>query len=74
MTDHMTTELRVFHNRLRILTSIDLFELVAVGVLDRDDLSGWAAFNRNPHSWFIRCSDEQAAKLWGIIKQRESGK
>jgi len=54
-----------FHNALRILTSID-----------RPDFPGtdeeWPRFRANPHTYFIRCSDEQADKLWAVIEARQT--
>lgn len=60
-----------FHNRLRILLSMDRAELIAAGVLAADDLSGWARFLDNPFRFFCSASEEQAAALWTIIIKME---
>ena len=65
------SDLRVFHNRLRILMSIDKHELVEAGVFSIDNDEAWAAICRNPWRYFIGCSDEQNKKLWSIIQKRE---
>ena len=61
-----------FHNALRILTSIDRYELVAFKVLDQDDGDAWHAFRTDPFRWFIRADDEQAERLWRIIQARQN--
>ncbi len=66
------TELRVFHNRLRILISIDMHELVEGGVIGVEEKNKWANFRSNPYRFFIRCDDDTANKLWGIIQEREA--
>lgn len=65
------TELRVFHNRLRILMSIDKHELVEAGVLAADDFDGWVNFSKCPYRFFIRRADETVAKLWALVQKRE---
>ena len=63
-------ELREFHNRLRILTSIDMHELIAAGVIDADDEDEWNAFCKAPHKWMIQADDDQAEALWALMKKR----
>lgn len=63
-------ELREFHNGLRILSSIDMPELVAGKVIEDDDEAEWAAFRKDPHRWLIRAGDEKAAALWAVMKAR----
>lgn len=60
-----------FHNALRILTSIDRYELVAFKVIDPDDGAAWQAFRTDPFRWFIRADDERAERLWRIIQARQ---
>lgn len=64
--------LRDFHNRLRILSSIDFHELVQAGVVtdDADGEAEWKAFRGNPWRWFIVCGDDEAEKLWALIEKR----
>ena len=49
-----------FHNRLRILASIDLHELEDAGV----SMSEWLNFGIDPYRWFIRASDADAQALY----------
>jgi hypothetical protein len=70
-TLHDENELRVFHNRLRILMGIDRHELVDAGIITNEPNPTWSAFVFNPYLWLIRCSDDDAAKLWTVIKRRE---
>lgn len=62
---------QVFHNRLRILLSIDRHEAIAAGALAADDVAGWKALQGNPFRFFIHANDGQAAALWNIIGKRE---
>lgn len=59
-----------FHNRLRVMRSIDRHELVEAGALAPDDLAGWEAFDKDPYRWFIRAPDAEADRLWSIIERR----
>lgn len=59
-----------FHNGLRKLANIDRHDLVEHGVIEADDIAGWERFRENPHLWFIRASDAQAAKVWKIMERR----
>lgn len=61
----------IFHNSLRILTSIDMHELEAAGIIKHGDLNAWGTFRRDPFRWFIRADDVAARKLFGIIEQRQ---
>jgi hypothetical protein len=75
-------KLAEFHNGLRLLRSIDLHELKAVG-LWQDAKSNqvprsigfnawykWETFRENPHEFLIRCDDETAAKIWAAMEKR----
>ena len=61
-----------FHNRIRILGSIDFHELVAAGVLidDADGEAEWKAFRANPFRYFIACDDETCDRIWQAIEAR----
>lgn len=63
-------ELREFHNGLRILTSIDMHELVAGKVIEAGDEAEWAAFRKDPHKWLILADDDEADALWAVMKTR----
>ena len=60
-----------FHNRLRILLSIDRHELVVAGVLESQDVAGWAQFSRDPFCFFLHLDDRRAGALWGVVQTRE---
>jgi hypothetical protein len=68
------TTLHDFHNRLRVLTSIDMHELVDAGVIERGDVTEWGRFTRDPFRWLIRADDASAEKLWTIIEKRAGAK
>lgn len=53
-----------FHNALRILNSIDQYE---VPFLMPEQ---WVAFQDNPFRFFITCDDETCDALWAIIRGR----
>jgi hypothetical protein len=54
-----------FHNALRIMRSIDSYEL--------DNPSWWEKFRDSPIEFFIRCDDESADKIWNVIQKRSGG-
>lgn len=59
-----------FHNRLRILLSIDRHELAAAGVLAAQDLLGWSQFQHDPFRFFLRLDTRRASALWGLVQSR----
>lgn len=68
--------LREFHNALRILTSIDRWELEEIGVVKTTGAiikrhEQWEAFQRDPYRFFIRADNETAEKLWRLIEARQ---
>lgn len=63
-----------FHNRLRVLRSIDMGELEEAGVIARGDFEAWKKFDKDPFEWFIRAGDQQLEKLWVVVEQRATGK
>jgi hypothetical protein len=70
---HAEMSLATFHNGLRILNSIDLYELEAVGVFV-GDRAAWEAFRDAPHESFMRADDATAEKIWGIVLKRMKGR
>lgn len=64
-------DFRRFHNRLRILKSIDFPEFVAAGICDESGFAVWSDFARDPIEWLIRAHDERAQAVWSIIRSRE---
>lgn len=60
-----------FSNALRIMRSIDKWELHRAGVIDTSDGDAWRCFRNNPFEWFVRASDDQQASVWGIIQSRQ---
>ena len=61
MTDADRKDMERFHNRLRILRSIDSWDFPSVS----------PSFHVDPYSFFVRCSDAQRDDLWRIIRERE---
>jgi hypothetical protein len=51
-----------FHNGLRLLRSIDSYEV--------GDPLWYTAFRHDPFEFFIRCDDETAAKIWAAMEKR----
>ena len=75
MTDADRKDMHRFVNRLRILRSIDLWDLSAP-LWSHVPLWSHRAqmdFRNAPDTYFIRCSDDQRADLWRIIREREGG-
>lgn len=72
---------RDFHNRLRIMLSIDLDELQNVGLMynaspenPRGAWAKWRHFRSNPSRYLIECPDDEAQKIWTIIERRAAPK
>ncbi len=63
--------LREFLNALRILRSVDRYELIDAGVIDRLDVSGWSLFKSDPFRWINLTDYKTAEKLWTIIEGRQ---
>lgn len=65
-------DIRDFHNRLRILGSIDFSELVAAGAFTDDDEGEieWKHFRANPYRYFIACDDDVCDGIWRVIERR----
>ena len=61
-----------FHNRLRIMLSIDRHELVKAEVIKADDIEGWDDFRRAPFQYALRLDDRRAAALFTLIRSRET--
>jgi hypothetical protein len=60
---------REFHNGLRILTGLNMHELVDGGVIEAGDKAAWAAFRKDPYRWLILADDDKANALWAIMKR-----
>lgn len=67
MTDPI--ELRVFHNRMKLLQAIDREELDNAGVCMTD--RAWAHFRTDPWRYFIQTGDDIRAAIWSVIENRE---
>jgi hypothetical protein len=63
-------DLRDFENRCKILSSIDMGELVDAGVISSDDTGAWQAFRAHPTHWLIRADDETSTRLWALVERR----
>ena len=69
-TSATSSEFDAFHNRLRVMASIDFSELDEAGVIEIDDHAEWAVFREDPYRWFLRADDDRAQKLWLLIERR----
>lgn len=58
-----------FHNALRILRSIDRYELEQKGVIMNDNT--WQAFRDYPFNQFIQMPELWAEAVWEIIEERQ---
>jgi hypothetical protein len=58
-----------FHNALRILRSIDRWELREAGIEMTDER--WGEFCDEPFFWFISAPDADARKVWAIMEARQ---
>ena len=56
------TDFERFLNRLRILRSLDGYE---VAVTD------WEHFRDDPYGYLISCPDDEAANIWTALRKRE---
>lgn len=72
--------LRKFNNALRILSSLDLADLVEADVLPKyadgnfnsmGVVGMFTEFRRNPTEWFLRATDHQQELLWALIESRQ---
>lgn len=62
--------LREFHNGLRLLLNIDMFELEEAGVIEAGDRRDWRRFRKDPFRWFITAPDAIADRLWALMEKR----
>ena len=69
--------LNEFYNGLRLLRSIDLYELQAQELWRNassyahdEDRAHWIKFRDNPYEFLMRCDDETADKIWAAMKKR----
>ena len=72
MSDY-NRELHRFHNRLRILRSIDRDEIDAAlfdGGLAMN-ATQWTSFRDSPYESFLRASDGLQAAIWKVVEGRE---
>jgi hypothetical protein len=70
-------------NVLRILRSIDLHELQAVGLFvgakvvseysrhGNYEMESWRDFREDPFTFFIACGDDKAQKIWTVVQGRK---
>jgi Mn-dependent DtxR family transcriptional regulator len=58
-----------FHNGLRLLQGIDKHELVEAGLINISQRE-WEDFRNEPHKFFIKASDDMAAKIWTAMEKR----
>lgn len=55
-------KMRDFHNATRVLWNIDRPDWMT------DEQ--WASFSDNPHRYFIKAEDAEAALIWALIEAR----
>jgi hypothetical protein len=72
------TEMRRFHNFLRILLNIDADEFIqavygrdTAPPHDSDEWMEWEKFHKRPHFWFIAAPTEKAEKVWALVERRQ---
>jgi hypothetical protein len=58
-----------FHNALRILGSLDGFDLAEAGV-EFADQSAMDAFHRDPFRWLMTAEDADMQRVWGLVAAR----
>ena len=58
-----TVDQHQFLNRLRILRSIDHYEVPMIG--------SWSKFRDDPYEYLISCSPLEAGHIWDAIVKRE---
>lgn len=58
-----------FLNALRILRSIDRFELADVGIQLKD--GDWCDFRDSPFRWLCLASVQDAEAIWSIVQRRQ---
>jgi len=61
---------REFHNALRLLRSIDRFDLPRSRWAGAEHNVRWVRFRDAPHDFFISCSDELCDDIWWAMRQR----
>ena len=69
LEDRAKDPAQVFINNLRILRSIDRWELNDAGIFPES----WEDFRDNPAAEIMRWDDKKIAALWSIIKARGGG-
>ena len=55
--------LPIFLNRLRILRSLDSYDV--------PEVSNWGRFRDNPAEYFISCCNDDAERIWTALRKRE---
>ena len=63
MNDTERADLRIFLNRLKILRSLGLIEVL--------DVHDWPKFRDDPAEYLIRCDDEEGEHIWTALRARE---
>jgi hypothetical protein len=63
------TDLHRFINALRICANIDRWQLEEAGV--KMDDTHWSRFTNSIDVWFMKASDADAERVWGIIDAQQ---
>ena len=65
---------RDFHNRLRILMSIDRYDFEGFAEVDEATDAEWVSFRDNPWRWFILAPDHRTEHIWALCEERSAPK
>lgn len=64
------TTLRVFKAQLRALRAFEMRDLVDAGIIDKDDVTEFRRYARDPVNWLLTTNDVRAAKMWVLVQKR----
>lgn len=64
------TTLRVFKAQLRALRAFEMSDLVAAGIIDKDDVTEFRRYARDSVNWLLTTNDVRAAKMWVLVQKR----
>lgn len=64
------TTLRVFKAQLRALRAFEMSDLVDAGIVDKDDVTEFRRYARDPVNWLLTTNDVRAAKMWVLVQKR----
>jgi hypothetical protein len=59
-----------FHAQLRVLASLDMHDLVDVGVLEAHDIRTWHTFRLDPLRWMLKADLAAVQAVWLAMQRR----